>query len=188
MASKEAKAVMDVDEQLTGVLRRCRVGDRDGQRQLYEFYSPMVFRLMVRMIGSQEAPDLMQQVFLQVFRKIEQFAGDSKFETWIYRIAANEALQHLRKQHRWNYQTLAHDPMSRQRSDYERSEQQEVLELALARLDPDLRSTFLLREIEGLPYREIAIALEIPEGTVGSRLNHARRELKKHLKDLGWQP
>ncbi|REJ68475.1 MAG: RNA polymerase sigma factor, partial [Planctomycetota bacterium] len=62
------------------------------------------------------------------------------------------------------------------------------LERALARLEPDLRSTFLLREVEDLPYGEIALALDVPEGTVGSRLNRARRELKQHLLELGWEP
>ena len=64
----------------------------------------------------------------------------------------------------------------------------ELLEQGLGRLEPELRSAFLLREVEGLTYSEIAEALEIPEGTVGSRLNRARRELKQHLIELGWEP
>jgi RNA polymerase sigma-70 factor (ECF subfamily) len=64
----------------------------------------------------------------------------------------------------------------------------ELLEQGLGKLVPELRSAFLLREVEGLSYNEIAEALQIPEGTVGSRLNRARRELKQHLIELGWEP
>jgi RNA polymerase sigma-70 factor (ECF subfamily) len=70
----------------------------------------------------------------------------------------------------------------------ERDEHKELLEQALARIEPDLRSIFVLREVEELSYREIAEAIEIPEGTVGSRLNRARRELQQHLAELGWEP
>jgi RNA polymerase sigma-70 factor (ECF subfamily) len=63
----------------------------------------------------------------------------------------------------------------------------ELLELALERLEPDLRAVYLLREIEGLGYEELAIALEISAGTVASRLNRARFKLKEHLLELGWE-
>jgi RNA polymerase sigma-70 factor (ECF subfamily) len=127
-------------------------------------------------------------VFLQVFRKIDQFAGDSKFETWLYRLATNEALQHLRKRHRWDFQNLASEPVSHHRPESERGEHKELLDQALLKVEPELRAIFVLREVEGLAYREIAEAVQIPEGTVGSRLNRARRELQQHLTDLGWEP
>ncbi|MCA9038484.1 MAG: sigma-70 family RNA polymerase sigma factor, partial [Planctomycetaceae bacterium] len=63
----------------------------------------------------------------------------------------------------------------------------ELLEQALQQLDPELRSVFVLKEVESLSYREIAQVMDIPEGTVGSRLNRARRELQQHLADLGWE-
>ena len=66
------------------------------------------------------------------------------------------------------------------------AEHKEVLERALARIDPELRAIFLLREVDEMSYRSIAESLQIPEGTVGSRLNRARRELKQHLADLGY--
>ena len=65
-------------------------------------------------------------------------------------------------------------------------ERREVLDRALARIDPELRSIFLLREVEGLSYHDIAETLQIPEGTVGSRLNRARRELREQLLELGF--
>jgi len=67
-------------------------------------------------------------------------------------------------------------------------EERDLLEQALERLDPELRCLFLLREREGLSYRNLAMAMDIPEGTIASRLNRARRELRKHLLELGWEP
>ncbi len=173
---------------MTDVLTGCRAGQREAQRRLYERCRHQVYRLMVRMVGVQDAADLTQQVFLHVFRKIDQFAGRSKFDTWLYRLAINEALQHLRKGERWKFQTLSHDPEGQHASVGEQGEHKELLEHALARLEPELRSIFVLRSVEGLSYHEIAEAIDIPEGTVGSRLNRARSELQKHLVELGWEP
>jgi RNA polymerase sigma-70 factor (ECF subfamily) len=170
------------------LLAGCRSGLRDAQRGLYEKCHQNVYRLAVRMVGVQDAPDVTQQVFMQVFRKIDQFTGQSKFETWLYRVAVNEALQHLRKKSRRESQELTQEPVSRERPEHEQGEAKEVLDQALTRLDPELRSIFVLREVEGLSYGEIAVAIEIPEGTVGSRLNRARRELRHHLTELGWEP
>lgn len=163
-------------------------GDRDAQRQLYELSHQNVYRLMVRMVGLQDADDLTQQVFLQAFRRIGQFSGRSQFSTWLYRLAVNESLQHLRRSKRAHFHVLEHEPMDHSSGHSDNVEQKDLLERALAMLEPDLRSTFLLREVEELPYGEIALALDVPEGTVGSRLNRARRELKQHLLELGWEP
>ena len=170
------------------IVAACQKGDPVAQHRLYEASNQNVYRLMVRMVGVQEAADVTQQVFLQAFRKIGQFSGRSQFGTWIYRVAFNEALQHLRKSKRSQMQVFDQEPMDRSPDGNENVDDKELLEQALARLEPELRSTFLLREVEGLSYDAIADALEIPEGTVGSRLNRARRELKLHLVELGWEP
>lgn len=166
----------------------CQAGDRTAQERLYKMYDDRVYRLMVRMVGSQEAVDATQQVFLQVFRKIGQFAGKSRFTTWLFRLAVNEALQYRRKGKRWNFFPLKQEPATRQVAPEQRSEHLDLLEQALAQLEAELRAVFVLREVENLPYREIAVAVGIPEGTVGSRLNRARRELQEHLTRLGWDP
>jgi RNA polymerase sigma-70 factor (ECF subfamily) len=176
------------NEDLAEVLEGCRAGQREAQQRLYERCRQRVYRLMVRMAGIQDAADVTQQVFLQVFRKLDQFAGLSKFDTWLYRLAVNEALQHLRKRHRWKFQTLSREPVSDQSPTGQRHEHKELLDHALSRLEPELRSIFVLRSVEELSYREIAEALDIPEGTVGSRLNRARSELQKYLVELGWEP
>ncbi len=166
----------------------CRLGDRSAQRQLYDSFHRMVYRLMVRVVGLQEAADLTQQVFLHVFHTISQYSGRGRFDRWLYRLAINEAFQHLRRNRRREHRSLVYEPVDESVGGDERTARKDLMEQALARLDPELRSICLLREIEELSYREIAETLDIPEGTVGSRLNRARRELKKHLINLGWEP
>jgi len=170
---------------LSAVVTACQNGDRAALRKLYDACQQKVYRLMVRMVGLQDADDVTQQVFLQAFRSIGKFNGQSRFETWLYRLAVNESLQHLRRNRRWRYRVLDWEPMCESHHG-EDAERKEILEHALARIDPELRSIFLLREVEGLSYREIAESLQIPEGTVGSRLNRARRELQQHLKEFGF--
>jgi RNA polymerase sigma-70 factor, ECF subfamily len=169
------------------VIARCQRGDRDAQRQVYESCHLKVHRLMVRMVGIDEAADLTQCVFLQVFRTIGQFAGHASLETWVYRVAANEALQHLRRTRQREPAPLEWEPIDPSPDDKQRLEQRELLNRSLQRLEPELRCIFLLREVDELSYREIAKTLGIPEGTVGSRLNRARSDLRRHLLELGWE-
>ena len=169
---------------LLEVVAACRQGDRAAQRRLYDACHQSVFRLAVRMVGLQDAADVTQQVFLQVFCSLDQFNGRSRFETWLYRLAVNESLQHRRRSRRWRYHALDWEPMDESKHGDD-AERKETVEQALARVDPELRSIFLLREVEGLSYHEIAEALQIPEGTVGSRLNRARRELRQILSERG---
>ncbi len=173
-------------DQLAEVVKLCQAGDEVAQRQLYDACQRDVYRLVLRMVGKQYAPDISQQVFIQVFTKIDQFQFQSKFKTWIYRVAVNECLQHLRKNVRGNEQVLE-DPIDQRPSIARQREARDLLENALKRIEPLLRSIFLLKETHGLSYREIAEATGVPEGTVASRLNRARRQLKEHLIELGWE-
>ena len=76
----------------------CQAGEREAMQQLYERCEEPVYRLMVHIVDRQDAgTDLTRQVFLQIFLKIDRFAGQARFETWLYRVAMNEALQYLRK-------------------------------------------------------------------------------------------
>ena len=106
----------------------------------------------------------------------------------LYRVSVNESLQHLRKQRRRHWVSLEGDFMDRQTNHERDLDHKELMEHALARLDPELRSLFLLREVERQSYAEIAAALQIPEGTVASRLSRARQLLRQHLIELGWEP
>lgn len=176
------------DEPLDDLVVACRRGSREAQQRLYECCHQRVYRLLVRMVGLNDADDLLQQVFLQVFRTLSQFSGQSRFETWLYRVSVNESLQHLRKQRRRRCVSLESDFMDRQPDQERDFDHKELMERALARLEPELRSLFLLREVEKQSYAEIAAALQIPEGTVASRLSRARQLLKQYLVELGWEP
>ncbi len=176
-----------IDDPLADTVKRCRTGQSSAQQDLYEACHHDVFGLTVRMVGRLDAADVSQQVFMRAFQKINQFQGQSKFKTWLYRLAVNESLQHLRKNKRQQQQSLAHDPVDSRPTNQRRHEAKDLLENALQQLEPLLRSIFLLKESQGLSYREIAVATEIPEGTVGSRLNRARRQLRDSLLELGWE-
>lgn len=176
-----------VSDPLADIVAGCQKRDRQSQRLLYEHCHEQLYRLLVRMVGQQDAPDLLQQVFLQTFLKIGQFSGRARFETWIYRLAINECLQFRRRRSRTHYEMAADEPVDPSGDHTERTQQQELMERALAQLPPELRAIFVLREIDGLSYRQIAEALGIKEGTVGSRLNQARTQLRRHLVELGWK-
>ncbi|QDV82140.1 RNA polymerase sigma factor [Planctomycetes bacterium TBK1r] len=158
-------------------------GDRSALQAIYEVTSDRVFRLMVRMVGQQDADDLTQQTFVRAFTKLDQFSGDSKFETWLYRLATNEALQHLRREKHRRTKELKVDPAMDATDQVEQDERVAMVRKALAQLDPEQRAIFTLKEESGLSYQEIAQTLGIPEGTVGSRLNRVRRGLRKLVED-----
>lgn len=168
------------------LVSECMAGDRASMQEIYGLCSGRIYALMVRMVGRQDADDLTQQVFLQMFRKLGQFSGKAKLETWLYRLATNEALQHLRRRKRFATEHSAAEHPKREPTAEEDTELGEVLERAMAQLEPELRAIFLLREQNELSYQEIAESLDIPEGTVGSRLNRARSELRRHMRTLGW--
>jgi RNA polymerase sigma-70 factor (ECF subfamily) len=185
---RQNATVERLSDPLADIVAGCQRGDRQAQRLLYEHCRERLFRLVVRMVGQQDAPDVLQEVFLHTFSKIGTFSGHSRFETWVYRVAINECLQFRRRRRRAHDDRPADDPMDPSENHTEQAEKQELMERALARLAPDLSAIFVLREVEGLSYRQIAETLEIKEGTVGSRLNQARANLRSHLVTLGWAP
>lgn len=168
------------------IITACQSGERSAQQQLYEQHDRRVFRVCVRLVGRQDASDVTQQVFLKVFRTIQQFSGNSRFETWLHRVTVNECLQHLRSRSRRPEVTLVTEPVAED-SSVGAAESSEVLQLALDQLEPDLRTIFVLREVEELNYAEIAATLDLSAGTVASRLNRARTRLKELLTELGWE-
>lgn len=167
---------------------RCKRGDRAGQHALYERTSERVFRLLVRMTHSQEhAEDLAQETYLKAFAAISTFDERSTLNTWLYRIAVNEALQWLRRKKpvlldpeiaaaRPDPRNNGHDPGTRL-----------DVEAAMAALDAVDRAMLLLRYQEGLDYRAIAEVTDIAMGTVASRLNRARDRLRELLRDFAQQ-
>ncbi len=166
----------------------CQQGSRDAQRELYEKFGQRVYQLAFRIVGANDAEDLTQQIFLQLFQKIKQFNGESQFQTWMFRLASNECLMHLRSGKRNREILQSMDQPQNSLAASVQVDAADLLDAALARLEPDLRTVFVLREMENLNYQELSDALEISEGTVASRLNRARKLLREHLVDLGWEP
>lgn len=161
------------------LVARCRQGDREAQRELYNQTSERIYRLLLRMTGNQDTTfDLAQDTYLRAFARIDQFDGRSAFGTWLYRIAVTEALQFLRREKRLR-ESLKGDAAKTpvDSSSDQTAERLDVTE-ALATLEPGDRAILLLRYQEGQSYRAIAWTLECEEGTVASRLNRARNRLR----------
>src|SRR5262249_52338085 len=164
---------------------------------LIERFEGPVFNIVSRLMDDpSDAADVVQEVFLKVFRNIGSFRQDSSLKTWMYRIAVNEARNHRRwfSRHRKQEVGLDADPGETRgyqdwlpdpgRSPFETAldhETQALIEAALAQVNPKFRAALVLREIEGLSYEEIAEILEINLGTVKSRILRGRDALRKQL-------
>lgn len=179
-----------------GLLEQCRAGDAQAFARLVSLYQGMVFSLGARLLGDpEEARDLAQDVFLQVYRTLPRFRGQSSLKTWIYRIVVNQAhnrQRFWRRRRRDRSLPLeelqpaetAQLVVSEGGSPYEtlkRRERQARVQLALLQLSFEHRAVLLLREMEEMSCEEIAAALELPEGTVKSRLARARDALRERL-------
>ncbi len=162
----------------------CRRGDRDAQRRLYDLTSEKIYRLMLGMTQHpDDAFDLTQEAYVRAFTQIGQFQEKSSLVTWLFRIAVNQALQF-----RWRASMSCEKlrVLSRHGEasfDDERHIVQLDVQGALATLDPDEQAVLLLRYQEGLSYQQMADVLGCAEGTVASRLNRARQQLKTRLQE-----
>jgi len=173
----------------------------DGQEAAYEtlitrFEHP-IFNLVSRLTNDPgDAPDVVQEVFLKVFRNVHTFRGQSSLKTWIYRIAVNESRNHRRWFGRHRSQEIALEPTAGETHSYldwlpdpARSpmelamdhERETLIEAALAEINPHYRAALVLRELEGLSYDEIAEILETSLGTVKSRILRGREALRERL-------
>ncbi|GAC1335063.1 MAG: RNA polymerase sigma factor RpoE [Isosphaeraceae bacterium] len=179
----------ELDARVESLVARCRLGDDDGFGELVALTEPRIRRLLGRLCGQgAELDDLTQDVYLRAWRSLPRFRGDSRFTTWLFRIAANAA--GTWRQRRRIVAPLPDDAARSLRSPPELGETSlmEAYERALAGLSPDLRAVFVLHESEGLNYRDVAETLGCPIGTVMSRLHRARTkildELRERLEEL----
>ena len=170
------------------LIERCRRGDAAAFEEVYRTHSSRLYGLILRMVGNPtDAEDLLQEVFLAAHRKLDGFRGDSALGTWLYRLATNHVLDHLRSRAaRTGQVTDAFDedpvlPDPGSRAIAERTVAHLDLERALAQLPPGCRAAFLLHDVEGLEHREVADALGIAEGTSKSQVHKARLRLRALL-------
>ncbi len=165
------------------IIRGCLTGDRSAQRALYDRTINRIYRLLSRMTNNDDdALDLAQEVYLRAFERIHEFRGNSAIETWLYRIAVNEALQFLRRARteRTHLRIRAENRPADRSNDDSAAARLDMTD-ALAAVGPDDRLILLLRYDQGLDYRQIAHALDCAEGTVASRLNRARERVRNML-------
>ena len=178
-------------------IERLLARDERAFNELVQAYEQRVFRLLLRMLGRRdEAEDMAQEVFVQVFKAIGTFRGDSRLGTWIYRIAVNlckNRMKYLARRHAGEQDEL--EPAAERlplnegkgitfgestRPDQlvEGFQLERVVQTCIAELDADFREVLVLRDVEDLSYEELCEVTGLPEGTVKSRLHRARGMLK----------
>jgi RNA polymerase sigma-70 factor (ECF subfamily) len=184
------------------LVRRARAGDQRAFGLLVERYQKKVYAVALGMVkDAEEAMDVSQEAFVKVHRYLDRFKGDSSFYTWLYRITTNTCIDVLRRRAVISQESVEYDDSvqldlaeanlgalgsqvdaSPARSALRR-ELGEKLEEALAQLPEKHRAILLLRELEGMSYEDLARTLDIPKGTVMSRLFHARAKVQRLLAD-----
>lgn len=166
------------------LIDRCKAGERDAQRELFEQTSARIYRLLLRMTGSpDDALDLTQETYTKGFQGLAQFDGRSDIETWFYRIAVNQALQLRRRKRLATAKLHELAPIRAAELEEHSGDVKMDIEDALAELAPEDRAILLLRYQEELDYRGMAAVLGCAEGTVASKLNRARQRLRDILRD-----
>jgi RNA polymerase sigma-70 factor (ECF subfamily) len=170
-----------VDDLDSRDLERLSRGDARALRPLWEAYGDRVYRLCARILGQRaDAEDATQEVFLRILAKASSFSGRSRFSTWVYRLTVNHCLNdRARRGRHWAPLDDERLPPATGASAVSAVEARDRLDALLARLAPDHRAVLLLREVEGLSYAECAEVLEVPVGTVMSRLSRARKALMR---------
>ena len=196
-----AGAGQDFDRQLQA-LRRAQQGDQDAFRWLLETNQRKVFGLAIRTLGCDRhtAADISQEVFLRAFRSIKTFDGRALFSTWLYKITMNLCITEFRKRRTLKrgrptrsidvpiagYEDLSLEPTSREVDPAESVHHKDIataVQEAVQKLPEDFRSCVVLRDMKGLSYEEICEILDLPAGTVRSRIHRGRVILQRLLKE-----
>jgi len=178
----------------TDLVRRIRLGERDAFGELVRRYQDPIYTVCLRWLGAaQVAEEIAQEVFVSAYRGIDRFRGDAKVSTWLFSIAVNRCknrLDHERRRARERHDSLDANPDAPQEltskgpgtdSQTHRSEAIRLLQAALDELEPPFRTVVVLRDIQDLAYEEIADLLDLPIGTVKSRIHRARLDLARLL-------
>jgi RNA polymerase sigma-70 factor, ECF subfamily len=170
------------------LVERCRKGDLAAFEELYRQHAGRLYSVACRMVGNpSDAEDLLQEIFLAAHRKLDSFRGESALGTWLYRLATNLCLDHLRSKTARSGQLTSALDDERELADAgsrglaDQALTRMDLERALAQLPEGCRAAFVLHDIEGLEHREVAEALGIAEGTSKSQVHKARLRLRAFL-------
>jgi RNA polymerase sigma-70 factor (ECF subfamily) len=181
------------------LVEACRAGQTEAFGTLVLRYQERLYQTILRLSGcSEDARDVLQDTFLRAFEKLDQFQGESSFYTWVYRIAVNLALSGYRRRRARSVHHMGRGRMFFGREEgavdlavdadpafpLERAEREKIVEAALNDLGADHRAVVVMKDFDGRRYEEIGAILNIPVGTVRSRLHRARGELRERLKSL----
>lgn len=186
-----------ISEEDARILHGLRAGFESAYEELIDRFQQPVYGIVLRLLGnSSDAGDVVQDVFLKIFRNVNSFRGQSSLRTWIYRIAVNEAYNHRR----WAFRHCRNEVSLEAERDEDRqpidppahpssspyrqaldSQTRVLIEQALTRINPLFRTAVVLRDIENLSYEEIAEILQISLGTVKSRIMRGREALRREL-------
>ena len=178
------------------IIKQVLGGDADAFEHIVKKYEKKVYNLALRYLKNRDdALDLSQEVFIQVYNNLAQFRGDSQFSTWIYRVTYNKCVDMLRKTQKLRRNVVmstddenffeTRDCRASIEEDYEGRETLVTVMKIIDTLPSEQRDVVILRYIKDLSYSQIADVLEIAEGTVKSRLNRARLKIKEQLKESG---
>lgn len=178
------------------LIKRCLTGDNFAWEGLLQSHTRKVYNLCYRFTGRPaEAEDLTQEVFIKIFQTLKSFdAAQGAFRTWLNRVARNHLVDHYRRTKKDRITSSIEEevggleekpsPTVEPVAQLESRERKELLQRGLDKLSPDLREAVILRDLQDLDYDEIAQVLEVPEGTVKSRINRGRLELARVLKRM----
>jgi RNA polymerase sigma-70 factor (ECF subfamily) len=180
---------MDVNE--AQLISRCQQGDQEALKEIFNQYHQKLYRIAYGVVRHrEEALDIVQEVFIKLFRSIHQFKGKSRFYTYLYRMTMNTAIDHTRKMKK--VPPLSDEEEGFQLSDdadrrpdriFDYKELEAKVKWAMDQLSPDQKAALVFREVEGLSYQEIAEATGSSIGTVMSRLHYGRKKVQELLKD-----
>ena len=196
-----AKAATLSQAEIEGFVERAKRGDRQAFGRLVDEYKDKIYSYVSRMLGDPyEAEDVTQEAFVRAYRSLPRFRGASSFHTWLYRIASNLAIDVVRRRKRNDVSAFSLDePLESDDGEYEREiaddtggpayatgtrETQVAVRRAIMYLPEKLRDVMILYELQGETYEDIAEILDVPLGTVKSRLFNARNQLKDRLQSL----
>ena len=173
------------------LIMRAQRGEQDAFRVLVERYQGLVYTLALRMVARPEdAEDAAQEAFLAAWKALPKFRMDARFSTWLYRVTSNVCLDELRRRRRGETESMQVleengfepvDPAETPEMALDRAELRRDLAEAISQLGSEQRAALILRDVQGLPYEEIAQILDLNLNTVKSRISRARSALREIL-------
>jgi RNA polymerase sigma-70 factor (ECF subfamily) len=176
--------VIVLEDSETTLIHQVRQRNQTAFRKLYDRHLRKVYGLCLRLTGNRQmAEEATQEVFIQLWRKIGTFAGDSSFSTWLHSMATNTTISYLRKQSNWLHRMIGRDDYEDMAGQLEASAEvdPDLLQACLARLPERARLVFVLHAMEGYRQETIARALGITTGTVKAQFHRARQLLHDWL-------